>query len=181
MSDTFITIVPKSVTSEQARILSKTTLDWLANKGIISDETTNCVPGPNGGYSPGQNYKDIINEDYPDFLKLDINGLEIINRRQVYDNGQNGLEGIICPSCGGDNIETDWGQAIASWDGGGDGNLKCSHCGNENSILDYDFNPTWGFGDLGLTFWNWPALSSTFLDDLKNFWDRDLKIIYGRL
>ena len=99
----------------------------------------------------------------------------------VFENGENGLEEIKCPKCGANNIDSEWGEIIARWFNGQNDNLKCVQCSTESSIVDYEFKPTWAFGELGLTFWNWQRLTSTFLDDLKKLWNRDLKVIYGRV
>jgi hypothetical protein len=181
MSDSYITIVPANVTHEQVTELSRKAFDWLAEREIISKNLSDCVLGQEKGYQPGQRYNQIIEGDDFGLLGLKTNGLEIVTRRQVFENGENGLEQIKCPKCGANNIDSEWGEIIARWFNGQNDNLKCVQCSTESSIVDYEFKPTWAFGELGLTFWNWQRLTSTFLDDLKKLWNRDLKVIYGRV
>jgi hypothetical protein len=181
MSDSYITIVPTNVTGEQVKELSQRTIKWLTEREIISQDPTDCVLGQDSGYPPGPKYKNIIDGDNYGLLRLKTNGLQVVTVRQVFDNGDNGLEEINCPKCGGNNIDSDWGESLDAWDAGQNDKLKCSQCDNESPITDFDFKPSWGFGELGLTFWNWPSLTSEFLDDVKILLDKDIKVIYGRL
>src|SRR5690606_21626034 len=180
MSDSYITIVPTNVTHGQVKELSQRTIDWLTKNEIISSNLTDCVLGQVKGYPPGTNYKSIIDGDDFGLLRLKTNGFELVTVRQVFDNGGNGLEEIKCPKCGANNIDSDWGQALEAWNSGQNGILKCGQCDNEVPITDYDFKPTWGFGEFGLTFWNWPSLTSEFFDNMKKLLGKDVKVIYGR-
>jgi hypothetical protein len=180
MSDSYITIVPANVTRGQVKELSQKTIDWLTKREIISNKQSDCVLGQDGGYPPGLKYKDIIEGDDFGLLRLKTNGLEVITARQVFDNGESGLEEINCPKCGANNIGSDWGKLLDSWDSGHDDKLKCSKCYKELSIAEYNFRPSWGFGEFGLTFWNWPSLTSSFLDDLKKIVGEDIKVIHGK-
>jgi hypothetical protein len=180
MSDSYITIVPANVTREQVKELSQRAIDWLTEREIISNRLSDCVLGKDEGYRPGLKYKDVVDGDDFGLLRLKTNGLQIIATRQVFDNGENGLEEINCPECGANNIDADWGELISAWDNGDNDKLKCSQCGKQLSITEYNFRPSWGFGEFGLTFWNWPSLTSTFLDDLKKIIGDDIKVIYGK-
>lgn len=137
--------------------------------------------GHRGGYAPGPNYKSIISDETFELLALKINGLEVVEERHVFDNGQNGIEEVNCPHCGANNIEAEWGEAIGSWHNGEEGKLKCNQCNRGSPITEYHFRPTCGFGEFGLVFWNWPDLKTDFLNDLKVILDSDLKIVYGRI
>jgi len=181
MSDSFITIVPTRVTADEVTEISKRTIDWLTKREIISQNLTDCVLGQNKGYSPGPKYNDIVDDINYELKKLKTNGLEIIINRQVFHNGENGLNEIRFQKCGANNIDSDWGEIIDSWDNKENDVLKCSECNNETSITNYDFRPKWGFGEFGLTFWNWPNLKNDFMDDLKRFLNKDIEMIYGRL
>jgi hypothetical protein len=116
MSDSYITIVPAGVTREQVKDLSQRTIDWLTERGIISGIPRDCVLGKDTGYPPGPKYKSIIDGDEFGLFRLKTNGLAITTTRQVFDNGQNGLEEISCPRCGANNIDSDWGEILSAWD-----------------------------------------------------------------
>jgi hypothetical protein len=180
MSDSYITIVPANVTHGQVKELAQRTIDWLTEREIISSKQSDCVLGQDTGYPPGLKYKDIIDGDDFGLLRLKTNGLEVIATKQVFDSGENGLEEINCPKCGANNIDSDWGELLGAWNSGQNDKLKCSQCDKESSIIEYNFRPGWGFGEFGLTFWNWPSLTSSFLDDLKKIVGEDIKVIYGK-
>ncbi|MEQ8925098.1 MAG: hypothetical protein RLO81_04755 [Fulvivirga sp.] len=181
MSDSYITIVPTGVTNEKAKELSKKSFDWLIEKEIISKEKTDCVLGQNFGYAPGLRYKDIIDGDDFGLLNIKTNGLEFILERRVFDSGENELEEINCPNCGFKNIDSEWGEKIGSWINEENDKINCQECDNDSSITDYIFEPTWGLGEFGLTFWNWPSLTLDFLNELRKLFDTDIKVINGRL
>jgi hypothetical protein len=44
----------------------------------------------------------------------------------------------------------------------GAGELKCAHCAEARSIVDWEHRDPIGFGGLTLQFWNWPPLSEKF-------------------
>nr|HPM32329.1 hypothetical protein [Chryseolinea sp.] len=85
----------------------------------------------------------------------------------------------FCPTYRG-LVHSDWGELLSAWDSGHDDKLKCSQCDKELPITEYNFRPSWGFGEFGLTFWNWQSLTSRFLDDLKKIVGEDIKVIYGK-
>lgn len=186
MSDSYITIVTvakdsfgASVAVEAAPELGRKTIDWLKKEGVIAGDLTDCVLGGRG-YRPGENFKKAIASGDSGFLELKINGVEMVAERRVFDSGENGLEEIRCPVCGGNNINSDWGDIIGAWQSGHDDKLRCEQCATESSITDYAFVPTWAFGDCALTFWNWPPLSSAFFNELKAFLKTGIKVVHGR-
>jgi hypothetical protein len=181
MSDSFITIVPTRVTTDEVIEISKRTIDWLTKREIISQNLTDCILGQTKGYPPGSRYNDIVDDINNELNKLKTNGLEITVNRQVFHNGERGLNEIRCPKCRANNIDSDWGEILDSWSNQENDVLKCIECYNETSITNYDFRPKWGFGEFGITFWNWPNLKTDFLDDLKKILNKDIEVIYGRL
>jgi hypothetical protein len=181
MSDSFITLVPNPVKPDEVGNLSKKAVDWLINNKIIVPGLSDCTLGQSQGYAPGPRYREIIEGDDVGLTRIVINGLEVITERQVFDNGENGIEEINCPKCGANNIEAEWGEIVGRWDNGEDDRMKCVECAKETPITNYEFVPAFGFGEFGLTFWNWPALKEEFVLDLKNLLEKDIKVIYGRV
>jgi len=182
MSDSYLSIVPVDVTPSEVKQLFQKTFDWLTEKEIISPNPTDCILSGTPGYKPGSRYKDIVDGDDFGLLQRQVNGLEIVTERQVFDCGENGLDEVNCPECRANNLDSEWAEAIeAWWRSTGYHKLKCNQCGKESPIIDYEFIPTWAFGDFGLKFWNWPVLKDSFFDDLKIVMDKDVKVVYGRL
>jgi len=153
----------------------------MIEKELISGRVSECVHGSLLGYPPGPKYLDIIDGEDFGLLKLRTNGLAVITERQVFPAGGGQIDEIACPHCGADNTEADWADAIERWDKRQADNLQCGECRKEASIVDYIFRPFWGFGDLGLEFWNWPNLTPKFLSDLKEVMGCDIAVIRGRL
>jgi hypothetical protein len=181
MSASFISIVPVNVNKVEAKELADKVIDHLTKKKIINRELTDCILGKNG-HSPGDNFKDAIDGDDYGLKDLLTNGLEIITTREVFHNGGNEINEINCPNCKTNIIEADWIEAINEWaNETGLDIVTCPNCSIEHSITDYNFIPTWGFGDLGFTFWNWPDLKDEFIKDIEKTLKRPVKLIYGRL
>jgi len=52
--------------------------------------------------------------------------------------------------------------------------------GKAHSVVAYEFVPTWAFGELGFTFWNWPPLRPDFVAELAEHLGKDLRIVTGQ-
>ena len=181
MSDSFITLVPENVDKHHANELIDKIINHLSDEGIIQNELTDCVLA-NKGYQPGDNVRSAIDGNDFGFQDLRTNGLEFTNAREVFHNESNGLDRITCPECQTNIIDTDWGQALEEWTNEtGNDKVTCPNCNSVNSITEYRFQPSWGFGNMALTFWNWPNLKDEFVNDLEALIERKIKIIYGRL
>jgi hypothetical protein len=169
MGDYFQTLADVDATLEEAEAIATRIRDWLVDSRIIEPEPQNCVLGMNNTGYPPLNYEQVIDElpgSGYDLHQLKNNGLEIELGRRVFHNGQSGVT-ITCPKCGapcGDK----WAEAISEWyENTGAGMLRCFQCGQERSITEWSFDPPWGFGNLGFTFWNWPPLKESFIDEMK--------------
>ena len=182
MSDSYISIVPEQVEKAKANKLAEKVVNWLISRKIIKAELTDCTLG-NDGHEPDENFKEVVeDEKYWWFIDLDTNGLEVITEKYVFHNGGNGLEEITCPNCKTNIIETDWGEAVDEWvkETGLD-KVTCPNCQEARSITEYNFEPAWGFGELGFTFWNWQELKEDFIKEIEALLNSKVKLIYGRL
>ncbi len=74
-----------------------------------------------------------------------------------------------------DNGQGHWNSGIKP------DNLKCSKCLTEYSITEFKFDPNWGFGHFGLTFWNWNELRFEFINELEKIIGNELKIVRGKI
>ena len=181
MSDTFITLVPDNVNNLQVQELANKILNHLTQKGIVKNGLTECTLG-NKGYEPGDKFMSVIDENDLGLQDLHTNGLEMKKTKEVFHNGSNGLDEINCPNCKTNIIDSDWGQALDEWTNEtGKDKITCPNCKSVNSITEYKFEPNWGFGNLALTFWNWPSLKEGFIKDIEKLIERKIRIIYGRL
>jgi hypothetical protein len=95
-------------------------------------------------------------------------GMDVVIGRTVYDAGDSGLSSISCPKCGKScDIESEgWSSAIGAWaNRQGAGDLFCTGCQTASPIVYWQFDPTWGFGELGFQFSEW-FLREEFVKEL---------------
>jgi hypothetical protein len=150
MSDSSITIVPKQSNYPNAEEKAQELLSWLVSRNIVKNSISDCILSKNGGYAIAEGAQEITDET--EYLPYDLltNGLEIETGRQVFDNGENGIDEIICPSCHGDILENEWD--ISDWHEGRTDNLTCPLCNVQAEINTFNIEPKWGFSNLGFTF-----------------------------
>ncbi len=178
MSDSFITLVPLEIDNQKPEELAVKLIAYLQQKKIIQSELSNKIFST-PGYKPDTNFKETL-KSY-DLYLTSINGLEVRLGRQVFDNGGNGLEHVNCPHCNFNIISTNWTDAVQEWYDGKNGIIKCELCQQNTSIIEYDFQPKWGFGELGFTFWNCPQFKEEFIVDIENLLESKIEIVFGRL
>lgn len=180
MSDKSISIVPRQSVFPDREIKAKEILDWLISLDIVQPTFTDCVLGSTAGYPISKGAKSISLD--PELLPFGLwtNGLDIITERRIFDAGQNGIDELICPSCGQNIAEDDW-SFFNEWAGGLSNNLTCSSCLEPREIHEYIFNAQWGFSDLGFVFWNWPPFNETFLNDFKRKLGCDIDVIIAKI
>jgi hypothetical protein len=174
MGDWFQTIVDIDATPQQAPELAAAVLDWFVERGVVLAERTDCVLGGNG-HAAGPNYTSAVTRPDPSLHTLRTNGLQVITERTVFHSSE--VERISCPHCGAathftvDSGEPDdaWENMsanIATWYSGGNDAHSCSACGRTAGLNEWRWDPPWGFGYLGFTFWNWPPIKDDFVIDL---------------
>jgi hypothetical protein len=183
MGDWFQTIVDRNVSIEEAETLANEIRDWLVDRGIIQATMTDCILGGDGrGYPPGPNVEEVIGPgDHSLFLKLWTNGLGLVTGRTVFYSGQ-GETTVLCPKCRvshGDHAQ--WGDVIGEWYAGKAALLRCPHCKTSTAITEWVFDPPWGFGNLGLVFWNWPPLKDDFISEIGDRLKHQIVVVKGKL
>ena len=181
----FQVIVDKDVSDNQANIVSEKTLMWLIERGVIASTPTACILGIDKlGYPPGPNYRDVV-ENYEEddyLLKLKVNGLQVDTTRRVFPIYEGKFK-VSCPQCDAAyNPDKSWDDAVNEWyEGKGNGILHCRKCQNTLSVTEWVYEPTWGFGSLGFTFWNWPPLKKSFIKEFYNILGHRTVLVAGKL
>jgi len=165
MSDASQVIVDIEASEAEAARLAEEIRAWLAAQGVIAQGPSDCVLGEGEGYAPGPGYGvALVPGSVDEFLRLRTNGLCLRAGRAVFDPGANGTE-LRCEACGvafepGD----DWFDAVGAWAGGDDdASFACPDCQRTRRLAEWRGPWPWGFGNLGLEFWNWPPLSDAFV------------------
>ncbi len=183
MGDWFQSIVAKENQVEKPEIFASRIQNWLVQEKVIMAARTKCVLSRSGlGYQPGPKYERAIEKSQSkhDTRKLFNNGLDIITDRTVFDSGQGDVE-ILCPKCR-TPCSGDWAEAIGNWyEHKGAGLIRCAYCGHNRSIIEWIFVPAWGFSNLGFTFWNWPRLNNSFIEEFSQRLDHQIIYIEGKL
>lgn len=169
MSEHFQSVVFPDAPLESAHKLGVKLIGWMQQQTIIVALASECALGK--GYAPANRFYQVAESAtdtaIPGLLELVTNGVRLITERTVFHAGEVGFASI-CPRCGArcDSFE-DVGDAIDAWyKGEQPKDVICHTCNHSDDLLGWCFDPMYGFGNLGLTFWNWPVLSSAFLDKL---------------
>ena len=188
MGQWFQTIVDPEAELGEAEALAARVVNFLAGRGVILPTRTDCVLCARGGYPPGPNVGEALADPANrfGFESLSTNGLDVVVGRSLFDAGQGGVT-LTCNRCGNavDSLQSadwEWADAIWEWyEGTGPGNLACLKCGFVQPITDWQFDPPWGFGNLGFKFWNWPSLSETFIQEIGGLLGHRTIYNYGKL
>ena len=182
MSDTYISLVSEKLDSADSKKTAEKLIEFLTKQKIVERNLTDCVLGSSNGHAPAENYQSVLEKSKFDLTALKTNGIELITEKQVFDNGGNGLEEVNCPNCGENNIESNWGNSLENWHNGTDSDkVKCQNCGTENPVTEFEFKPTWAFGNFGITFWNWTELNPKFVTELEKIIGTNLKRVNGKI
>jgi hypothetical protein len=174
VGDWFETIADVEAAADEADGLAAATLAWLVNTGVVLAEPTTCVLS-GLAHAPGPQYATAVTEADPGLLSLRTNGVQVITGRTVFFSM--GADRVTCPACGHSTELSDQGgqpnhawhelsETIGVWFDGGTGTHACLNCGNLVDLNDWTWSPPWGFGYLGITFWNWPPLAPHFLAEV---------------
>jgi hypothetical protein len=183
MGDWFQSMVSKKSEVDNPEALASKIVTWLVQQGIVEARQIKCTPGETRlGYPPGPNYVKVVDKSQSEFdLRLLIaNGLICTTRKTVFNSGQGKTE-VRCPKCKA-ICKNDWTKAIDSWYVDGEkGLMVCPECRNFQSITEWDFEPKWGFSNLGFTFWNWPKVNDKFVLDFSEKLGQPVILVMGKL
>lgn len=154
MSESVIWFVDLDASIVEANQLAQRVGTWLLAEGIVSPIPCQA-PGRSHLLSRGESAA--IWDSFPHSPLL-LSGLEIVTERRVFHTGDNGIDGIRCPACGVKHRPDDlpWGDVVEAWFSGNAGDhMVCPDCNVSRSIVDWEFDSPWGFGNLAFGFWNW--------------------------
>jgi hypothetical protein len=185
MGDWFQIVVDEGVSFADAEQLSREILRWLTERGIVQAIPVQCVLGRDElGYPPGPNCGEAVEGLWHEHQLLDlrVNGLQVDIGRRVYHPMQGEIS-LFCPGCGiQSEFHDDWQSALLEWlKSKGDGILRCSKCEHTGSVTEWIYDPPWGFGELGFTFWNWPVLRQSFVEEFCAQFGHRTAFVAGKL
>jgi hypothetical protein len=190
VGDYFQNIVDVEATDEEAGPLGERLQRWLLESGIVVDTPADNVLG----YGPGPRYMAAVTAPDESMLRLRTNGLHLIDGRNIYHCGQEGVGPVVCPWCGQrdvlQNPETyrmndRWDHlsgAFDRWLDGGDGELDCLHCQRVVGLKQWRWEePAFAFGSLGVCIWNWAPLADAFVAEVAQVLNHRVVVNGGKL
>jgi hypothetical protein len=166
MGNRFQKLADIDAAPDEAQRLAIAIMEWLIKSEVVAPAGTGCVLGDGPGHAPGLRYAEAVVVPDHALLRLKTNGVNAVTGRTVFHNGQSGVERISCPHCG---VVADWddvADTIGTWYEGGHGSRPCVGCQRRVGLNDWRWEPPWGFGHLGFTFWNWPQLRPEFVAEV---------------
>jgi hypothetical protein len=183
MGDSYQTVVDLDAEVKAAEATAARLRDWMVSQEIIVADQSDCVLGDHLGHAPARNYTLAAEKPYPPLFGLRTNGVAFIAKHTVFYSVGIGEITLVCSACGrrfGSNDS--WSAALDEWyEGNGQGVLPCEHCGAEAPIAEWQHDPPWGFGNVGVEFWNWPPLREDFLKALAEVAGHRFRLVYGKI
>jgi DNA-directed RNA polymerase subunit RPC12/RpoP len=201
MSDNYITITTVAEIENPVEIKDRV-IQWMQSKEFIESDLSDCIMSTKKkGYKPGKKHVDAIGYD-EDILKWKVCGVETKTEREVFNAGAfTAMTKMECPSCGSNRFEGIKPQDFFTdnctkeqldlfdsvfpefdkWTNGENATLTCPHCGSTSNIEKYKIDNSLSFSNFGLTFWNWPDLTTNFLEQLKSVIGIEIRRINGHI
>ncbi|PTL80598.1 hypothetical protein DAT35_28640 [Vitiosangium sp. GDMCC 1.1324] len=180
MGDRFQVLVDSDVSAEEAPRLAENVRGWLVSRRIIEPVLSDCTLGESG-HPPGAAHTTVLENPSSDAFRYLTNGLEITVGRTFFWTPYTDL---TCRMCGArfDPYSDPWVDAVGVWHQGDDSaTFDCPKCGRPERVAEWSGESPCGFGNLGLTFWNWPPLSSSFVREMTELLGHRTVLVRGKL
>jgi hypothetical protein len=168
MGDWYQIIVDRDVSEAEAPAQAQRMRGWLVERGIIEPGLTNRVLGQ-PGHAPGPAYGVTLEDPNQASSNRDRAGLKFNVGHRIVFHALNGE--VICRTCQThvdlDEHGGEWIEAVDAWSEGDDSaTFTCPACGRPERLTEWEGPLPWGFGNLGLEFWNWTPLSEQFVREI---------------
>jgi hypothetical protein len=157
------TLVDEKVSAADAPLAAEKVCLWLVAEGIVE-------PLPIGAeftpiqYRLGSEAGAAIGADEGGEAIEPCRGLQVQVGRMLFLHGKKGCGSAVqCPACGCPASTADAAHAAQEWYYGRGGAFRCPRCREPAPIQKWRIKPAWGFGHLGLSFWNCPPLKPGFV------------------
>ncbi|MBK7401977.1 MAG: hypothetical protein IPJ34_38455 [Myxococcales bacterium] len=181
MGDHFQTLVVQDVDLDEAAAFGERIRAILIEQEIVRPErSTECALGSEG-HAPGARWTRAARSsdgEFPDGYAT--NGVVIEVGRALHGFGATSL---VCPTCrAAQPMEPRWQDAeLAYVERGEILVVGCEACGAAALSTDWEFDWPMALGALGITFWNWPPMKRSFVDDLAGEIERPVRMVRGKL
>ncbi|SIR86691.1 hypothetical protein [Micromonospora avicenniae] len=175
MARRFEAIVCTDVTLQAAAEVGERLREWLLREEILLPELNAEQAHPAGSQavqtitcSCGQAG---VDGDFPGAAKL------IIGRNIYWSEWGHNLH---CPVCqyAFEPEDDEALEAMAQWERGEPaGEVGCPDCGLRRPLTDWDSD--WGYGNLGIEFWDWQPLAYSFVHRVGRLTDSRVTVAHG--
>jgi hypothetical protein len=177
VGDSFQTIADVEAAEAEAPALAASVIGWLAGAGIIAGGPADRGLGTGPGYPAGPRYAAAVTRPGGVLPRLRTKGVEVCTAKTVFYPVQADVGPVACPRCGHSMVLEDpatgemtaywerFSYALDNWWAGGPGSVICPQCQRASGLNGWHRTGNWpiAVGFFGLTFWNWPALSQSFV------------------
>jgi Zn ribbon nucleic-acid-binding protein len=180
MSDNVTWIVDLDALLDEAPQLAEQIKAWLIGEAVVSATPCQAL-GAEHLLSRGAAAAKW--DAFPHTGHVAMCGLEISIQRRVFHTGDNGIGGIRCPDCGVTHHPDDlpWSDAVDAWfSGESDHSMTCPACRASASIVAWEFDPAWGFGNLACGFWNWP-IANQLLTEIATITGHRCRVVHEHI
>jgi hypothetical protein len=180
MGDRFQIIVDRDVSEEEAPHLAEKVRGWLVSRRIIEPVLSDCALGA-PGHPPGPAHPSVLERPSPEAFHYLTNGLTIEVGRTFFWTPNTDL---TCRACGArfDAYSDEWVAAVGVWAQGDDSaTFDCLACGTPERVVEWSGESPSGFGNLGLTFWNWGQLSASFVREVTELLGHRTLLVRGKI
>lgn len=183
MSDSYQIIVNRDASEAEAPRLRERMEHWLAERGVLGAAAEQGL-GEGPHFQPGPAYGTTLESPKPRILKRPSGWFTFnVGRRIVFSipGGE-----VTCRACGA-RVDLDehgdaWTEAVGLWSDGGDAaEFACPECGQPERLTEWGGEWPWGFGNLGLEFWNWTPLSERFVREVTAQMGHRTVLVRGKL
>lgn len=140
----------------------------LVRDAVVTAERSKGSALGGEGHAPGESWRRAARSN-SDQSPADsaTNGVVIEIGRQLHGFG---ATSIVCPACKVENaLGPAWNSAEAAYVERGEVLVhSCAACGTGTPSTQWEFDWPMAFGALAVTFWNWPPLKRSFVEELED-------------
>jgi hypothetical protein len=178
MARRFEAIVCIDVAVPMATEVGERLREWLLREEILFPDLDDEEAHP-AGPKAGQSTSCVWGEGPPEGLALyPTAAAKLIIGRNIYwsEWGHN----LYCPVCQYtfEPEDDEALEAMAQWERGEPaGEVGCPDCGLRKPLTDWDGN--FGYGNLGIEFWDWPPLAYWFVHRVQRLTDSRITVASG--
>lgn len=185
MGDSFQSIALPGTAAGNATVVAAQLSAWLIAKGIV-EEGAIATPQGSTGFNPGPRAEDVLVSSDRGWQDIAFREIHIYSSRRVSTAVQGGLGPVSCPTCESalgdlDIVPDAFMRAVTEWLGGQEGALTCPACRTAAPISKWRTEPFWVFGDVTITFWNWPRIKESFLQEVEAAAGQPVNVVRGKI